>query len=1732
MKKRMLSALLVLCTLLSLLPVQAAMAEETLVKDDPPAPITEETAENELLTDYDKLYVGADGSKTANGGKLIALYSAYGTDRATVTLSTGKTSGSWKNKLDATGETDAVLRDEYDTKDWELGEDGGLGYHLDATQWNEAVQKMGITLPEAWADLNNFTVEQAATLDAIPNTEALSYKQSAVRLDLLLGVWLPAVDTLTSSQSYCWRWSYGVFQDWNNTLMSGQEFDHRTAYVSAGEKAVGIVTAYGKTTTDAGVSYSVSHNVGGSYEKLCYTPSEYAAVDKNVTGAKGNVRPLFSLMNGVPGTVYAIRVYDAALTEAEKCQNALVDILAKAKIDPTELFSMDPTARGAVFNAMSAGTMDVDPDEFSAKIEEWKTIFGAGDSLNGSLYVTEGLTLFTSAYGAMSTGSAAAVDGVSWINAVDSTVNLTLKGTGWTAKETGGISIVKNFEEYNQNVNFGMYLPASVLPEKSYTVEFVYNPTGVTETDENGNLQHYLDTTKPNGVHVDDGIQIGPLRCLQFSTFRPAGMNGQLERRWTYNAKLPWLSDQVKAYWETTWANLSLTQVVTYSITHDYGDGAPKYRMYNDSEQVLAIDVSAEKYATPAAANNKFQLMVGVAGTAYSVRVYDRVLSAEEMAQNHVADIFYYYGLDVSLLNEVMSGMGENRGLIYGAFSDIGFDLSPDEAVAVFKKKIAAIWLDYEGVGIRNDGTDGLRYYFGVSVNAVNALAATGIKTELGVLVNVGKNVAPILTADAYDYRIVGYDTDGGKTAAFFVDEDTFAVTVKYHNTNKASAITPVAVRGYVRLTHADGSETVYYADTESGELLGNTLFGIYDKMKGTDQVQSNSLVRQHINTVSGACYESVTVHVKAGATAGGDGTADKPYASFVQGYLKCKELLAKLGAPTNVFLLLEDGEYGVYEGLTLSDADMPFKYSAFEITSRNGKSILTTAKNIDAARFTEHADNVWVCQLDKENGAYPSFRYLYVDGEMADLAYSGPRYSDDEEEHFLAAFERTHDGPWAVAQQLFKAGLLTKDSESGYPAHRADLIASFENYKKQFLAFGEIEALHKEAERREEILDIYVAPADTSDAEYVSCFEYYKLWFVALDDLKAQDAATNALLDYNKALSNFRKFNPSEAYASYEGYKEEFIRIRDEIVALSATSIRLDALAPTVKTTAQAEGKYYLNIDMIGDLSAAIAEGKAMNEAKYRPICEAYERADEATKAKMQAEYEYAAARVDEYTWVRYALEGKGLEMHLAGQWWYNIVHATGVDYEDYTVANDGTTHVAVYLDLEEYKSFHVHKTYSMVGRYVHMKGSLDYVDSEGEYYYDETTGKLYYYSEDGVAGKTFGHGTSDNLFTFTAVKNVTLSDLEITGVDDNYLSHNHGCYGLGGVGTDTRLYNDRGAIRLLDCYGLTVLNCNFHDLGDRAIFGEGKLENIYVEGCSFSRLGGGAIHFGAGEAQREWNYERCYIEDVTITDNYVHDVAREYYADSAIWLHYGKDVEITHNTVDRASYTAISVGWTFNTPTWTPGARYHMYNVEIAYNYLSNFMHETGDGGAIYVTGGNAPKDWTENFNSIHNNYVMMTKNTGNGLGHMLVGTYFDGSTSNWECYENVIAEFSYGAVAGENEGFDLDDPETVEYLAAMRRRYSGTTFIYLQHIVVQITHNILCRDNYILNVRATEPEAQKQEVYKNYVVADRNLREENTRYVTDLNRIPAGAEDIIYASGSYGHNGNPEDLYDNNY
>ncbi|MBO5755692.1 MAG: hypothetical protein J6R89_06530, partial [Clostridia bacterium] len=811
---------------------------------------------------------------------------------------------------------------------------------------------------------------------------------------------------------------------------------------------------------------------------------------------------------------------------------------------------------------------------------------------------------------------------------------------------------------------------------------------------------------------------------------------------------------------DKAWGNVGLYEVVIMGITHERTkEGGANYNFYHNAVQSAStMEILPENYIAPSAAGNMFQLMVSMPGTAFSIRVYNRTLTEAEMAQNKLADLAYYFGLDVSRVLELADMMGEASSHLYKSLENLSFNMAQEDAQRVLDNYVAATWLSFDTVGVRKGDADYTRYYFTCNPAAVIAMVGVGYTVEMGALINVGKNVAPTLEGDAYDYRLNMYGSASGRNSAFYVDEDTFGVTVRYTDTDKAAGLANVFVRGYIKMTDENGEVTIYYADASAEIAKQDNLFKLYDSMLSNAGLRSDAGTLNRMRTVIEKCYTTRYVYVDAAAEAGGNGSADAPYRSFASGFAACKDILSKNGIPLRLVMMLADGEYGIYETQELSDTDIAYKYTSFEITSESGKSTLTTTKEIDTP-FEKYSSYIWVTQLEKEeDGSYPCFRYLYVDGEIADLAYNGGRYTADTVTKYVSGYERTYDGPWGKAYEKYKNKSLTKDTKSGYPASRRDLDALFEKYKKGFLALREAETKFNAGG---------MTPAtecdDTTDAEYVAYFNQFKLRILVLADMKKQYSRLDGTPTQN--YQDFIKYSAKDFDDS--AYRTEYETVRTHISKnldqLSLSSF--DTYNAMVESDAMADSKYYLREELVGDLHDAIAAGKARNEAALKALEEKYAASDANTQALLQPELEKARLKTGEYTWFRYALEDCGPEMYQAGQWWHNIVHVNGVDYDDYVIDSSGKKHVAVYMEPEEYKNFFIHKTYQMTGRYVFMKNALAYVDSQGEYYYDEPTGKLYYYWAGDISDKSFARATSDYMLYFKNADNITVSGLRITG-------------------------------------------------------------------------------------------------------------------------------------------------------------------------------------------------------------------------------------------------------------------------------------------------------------------------------------------------------------------------------
>ncbi len=2151
--------------------IEAAIAEE------------KEIRASRVLDDYEKLYVGADGSETANGGHLVSLFGAKG---RSVDLENGR----WINKL---GEINATFGDYtsgvWTDGVWEKRADGGVGYtgiygkySEDGALVREAVtntinhtnnysKSARLQLGLELLPKEDFTIEYVAKYTPIyvgdetaddkiardssgdpieyyvANKNGISGSEDTHALDYLgfISSWTVRRDGTYSTQmpvrgDVIWmltdgtpKWAGGfvswvgckAFTSGGGMLASGMRENNKVhTYVYTRDET--LTVSGGERTVDAIYSILRDGRAYATSPKL--STANLAAADINNDGTtkddngkaenwgtvyydKDDVGD-FYLSASIPTDFYGVRIYDAVLTEKELAHNAFIDIASYANASLDVYNTLDANMQDKIAAGMLERGFTTDPLEFAASFTELIDLYEKQVVASDTLYVQDGLRVLTAAYAGKDTGAIVSDSSISWFNAARKGEMITLRGAEWErrANEQGaGYYILKQKSEMKgSGLKFGIYLTPDMLPEKDYTIELIVNPTGVVTFNEDGTYERYVDTTTTYGENFDRGFMIGPLRCLIFPTASDGvGQRSQLEKRWCYDrGDRCWnVSDRNHVMTEKAWLSTDIHDIVSYGIdyTVDYLTGKGEYVIYNDQARAASFIVKPEDIITNEEANNAFQMMVNMPGGVFSVRVYDRQLTEAEKLQNHAADIIYYYNLDTTLLDKLKNIFTEDPTAIYRGLSDLSFDMPREEAQKIFDERLSALWLGFDGVSVRNDYTEGVRYYFTIDERTATAMLGAGFRIEVGAIANIGQNTLPTLDGRNYDYRIKAYDGVAGKNEGFFIDDNTFAITVKAGSSGKNAMLAKLNVRGYIRLVSSTGEEMLFYVDTLATEYKPESIFNVYSYMMKRNDIITDASLIDHLNLVTENCYEREYIHVMAGAAAGGNGTQEAPYNDFTTAFKAAKTRIKDINVPTYLYVYASEGVYEIHELLSIDGSEVPYEHARLVIASADGKGTLTSTRKIDNGAFKVEG-NIWEYQFAAdENGAFPDIRYIYVNGKIADIAHNGANnFLIADETRYMTRFYRWDIAPWLNAKAEYEAKRLKADTLF-YPLNKVELNTRFAYYRDQYLVYRELYTLetilpntkstvtnpssyyssHFETSKfnklaNNEIMALYNSTSgknsekllataaalenrtskyavdgeeynkilaaelaaataakaaydatvaqyetetatynaalnaynaavelynqkmaeitDTESAEYkeaVDAYETAKTTFdaavaayaepkAAIEAKKAEsDAASNAvaverayfeayvkafntikaavraaIIDNNgklkedvtiaSALQGYNLLNPTAKYPTSAAvvsteepyqwpaapstgiyatvtalYKEgklthestsvpgdknlaqelQFNYYRDAYLALEDvealgenpditaaapdaegseqykalfkeylyktiavaelkkqaadvaiktadgwqiatfavcttayknapeayvkiyTEIRDEQVRNTFNTfdahlpkVEEADGPYagkipnnyavsnakpvntelsqckvYLNEKLVGNQSFAIAQGRASLKTKAQSMMDtayaAYQTAhktlvemqshyegllnaaltneamaykEKVTKARRDAQSaydEYLAAcetaelyLTDEYD-ERFVLEGSGIQLSVCTEWTYNVVSLTGVDEQDYIMYN-GEKHIAMYYDGSNPMSMHNENHFK--NRMVSLSSSHAYLDKNNEYYYNPLTGTLYYYTTEGIDGLTFEYPTMNNMFYITNIKNMYFEDIAFTGLD--YTTMNKGF--TGGQASSDGNYDVVGekqsmpsgaAIYGKMIRGVTIRNCNFHDLGCEAISFRNRVENTVIDSNTFTEIGSGAIRFGG--ATGEWS-DKQGTENCVITNNYLDGIAQQLYCSPAITTQYSKDLECSYNTILNCSYSGFSIGWDWSWANFMYGDGVKLMHVDIHHNYIASFMQQLGDGGAIYTLGGNAVKEEHTLFNWCHDNYLMMTNITGDGEGRFHAANYHDGSSSNWETYNTVVAAYSFGAAykgdsyghtAVEHEEMTPEFFETIdtqftmeEYVSRMRKNYNHYCAYYEQTLDAAQAFNITLRDNFLINVRSTK-EGTKYgsmfyEAYREGVTAKDFIFVENMTYVKDPGNLPTRAEDIIYDAGCDWAKGDPLDLADNNY
>lgn len=302
------------------------------------------------------------------------------------------------------------------------------------------------------------------------------------------------------------------------------------------------------------------------------------------------------------------------------------------------------------------------------------------------------------------------------------------------------------------------------------------------------------------------------------------------------------------------------------------------------------------------------------------------------------------------------------------------------------------------------------------------------------------------------------------------------------------------------------------------------------------------------------------------------------------------------------------------------------------------------------------------------------------------------------------------------------------------------------------------------------------------------------------------------------------------------------------------------------------------------------------------------------------------------------------------------------------------------------------------------YIENSLELLDEEGEFYYDKSGDYIYYkpYPEEILSQCEVCVPVTEILFDIggvsasSKIENIVFKNLDIRLGAWNKVSQS----GLVGIQADSINATDDAGTRIIpyqftvrNADGIRITDCNFSDMGSGALAMTEGVTNSFIERCSFTDISAGAVSIGSASRTSVTETNKC--ANISVKNNLFRRVASQYHQTVAISAYYGNGFVIRNNDIKRTPYTAVNVGWGWESHgesntnnTYPPdGCGYYV----VSDNSIADSMLVLRDGASIYSLdhGPTVIKD----------NYIV------NSFGLNQYGIYPDSSARNTMIENNVI-------------------------------------------------------------------------------------------------------------------------------
>jgi hypothetical protein len=177
----------------------------------------------------------------------------------------------------------------------------------------------------------------------------------------------------------------------------------------------------------------------------------------------------------------------------------------------------------------------------------------------------------------------------------------------------------------------------------------------------------------------------------------------------------------------------------------------------------------------------------------------------------------------------------------------------------------------------------------------------------------------------------------------------------------------------------------------------------------------------------------------------------------------------------------------------------------------------------------------------------------------------------------------------------------------------------------------------------------------------------------------------------------------------------------------------------------------------------------------------------------------------------------------------------------------------------------------------------------------------------------------------------------------------------------------------------------CVFVHLGGGGIEVDGGSTRCEIRGSRFAQVSGNAVRIGTVSDPRRNNADLRDIDNV-VSNCHTVGVPCEYHGCPAIQIGYTDGTVATHNVIEHVSYTGISVGWGWGTPSYARRNR-------VIGNRVNGYKEILADGAGWYALGPQPESEVARNF---------FQREIEGGSGGAI---YPDEGSEGWTIHDNVV-------------------------------------------------------------------------------------------------------------------------------